>query len=189
MRLNRHHLSPDTSVLIARRQKRVLGTLSLVLNGRVGLPMHIVFSEEIEALMRSGARVAEATSFAISESSTASLHIVDRLMGLAAQRARHVGVSHLLVAVHPRHAGFYRRRAGFRYFAATRAYPSVEGRPATGLALNLATLEWDAPEVYRRYFDMRFPLSYLEAEGGCGQLRRELADHWLRLQACDAGGV
>src|SRR4051794_40333126 len=62
LRLTRHHLLPDTAVLLARRQGQILGTLSLVVNGPLGLPMHAVYWDEINALVASGARVAEATS-------------------------------------------------------------------------------------------------------------------------------
>ena len=77
-------------------------------------------------------------------------------MGLAAQAASRRGVSQILIAVHPRHAPFYQRAVGFRAFASERPYPSVGGRPAVALQLNLATLHADRPDVHRRYFGMSY---------------------------------
>jgi hypothetical protein len=57
-----------------------------------------------------------------------------------------------VIAVHPRHVAFYERSAAFRVFAPSTPYPSVGGKLAVGMELNLLTLQARNPEVWRRYF-------------------------------------
>ena len=70
-----------------------------------------------------------------------------QLMGLAAQSSQRRGTSRILIAVHPRHASFYIRATGFRPFGTETSYPSVGGRPALPLQLNLSTLHIDRPDA------------------------------------------
>jgi len=156
MRLTRYHLLPTTRVFVARNGRQIIGTLSLVEDGPVGIPMRLIFDDAVDDLTRDTTRIAEATCLAVHEGVPQGLDVVHRLMGLAAQAAHRRGVARIVIAVHPRHAPFYVRSAGFRVFANTRPYPTVGGLPAVALQLNVATLHEDNPAVYRRYFGMEF---------------------------------
>jgi hypothetical protein len=103
------------------------------------------------------------------------------LMGLAAQAAARRGMTRILIAVHPRHASFYERAAGFKQFTPSRPHPSVQGSPAVGLELNLATLRVDTPHAWRRYFGMSFsPLALTTRPTPARSIQR-LANLWQRL--------
>jgi hypothetical protein len=134
-------------------------------------------------LTQQSPRVAEATCLAVSDSPLNGLSVVHRLMGLAAQSAHRRGISHILIAVHPRHAPFYIRAAGFRTFASTKPYPSVGGLPAVGLQLNISTLHVDSPAVHRRYFGMEFSPIALSSQQVAPPILRRLASLWQSICA------
>lgn len=182
VRLTRHHLLPTAAVMVACIDRRVVGTLSLIADGPLGLPLRSVFNDEIQELSAADGTLAEAACLAVDQTAANGVDIVHGLMGLAAQAAHRRGVERILIAVHPRHAPFYVRMAGFQQFAAQRAYPSVGGRPAVGLALNLNTLAQEHPDVHRRYFGMRFsPFDLATRPASPLQLRR-MAAHWRAIQ-------
>jgi hypothetical protein len=178
MRLTRYHLLPFTRVFIARIGRQVVGTLSLVEDSPLGVPMRSVFSDYIDEFARDNPRVAEATCLAIRDAPLAGLEIVHHLMGLAAQSAKRHGIRRLLVAVHPRHATFYEREAGFRRFAPTLSYPNVGGWPAVPLQLDLATIHRENPSVYRRYSEMKFSPVALSAGPTSPLYLRRIAALW-----------
>jgi len=184
MRLTRHHLLPTTRVLVARIGRRVVGTLSLAEDGPLGVPLRCVFNDEVNELGSGDARLAEATCLALDHSQTSGVDLLHQLMGLAAQLAVRCGTSQILIAVHPRHARFYTRSAGFRQFTSVRSYPSVGGRPAVGLALNLRRLHVDFPCVYRRYFGMSF-----SPVGLCTQAAPRYQLEWLAATWLDIHGA
>lgn len=156
MRVTRHHLLPETRLLIARTGRSVVGTLTLAEDAQIGLPLRAVFDDEVSRLADADPRLAEATCLAIDDSRRAGILVMHRLMGLAAQAASRRGVTRLLIAVHPRHAPFYVREAGFSEFAPVRPHPFVRDSPAIGLQLNLATLRTDAPRIWQRYYGMPY---------------------------------
>src|SRR5581483_1718568 len=114
MRVMPHHLLPTTATFVAQRGAQVIGTVSLVGDGRLGLPMERVYGAEIDELRHPSTWLGEVTALASAAMATdLSFHIVIGLMRLMAQFARRHGVEHLLIAVHPRHARFYQRAMGF----------------------------------------------------------------------------
>jgi hypothetical protein len=188
LRLTRHHLRIGTSVLLAQdNERRSVGTLSLVEDGNVRIPMRLAFAREVDDLAASGARIAEVTSLAVRDATSRSASVVHRLMGFVAQLANHRGVERLLIAVHPRHAAFYVRAAGFHHIGGVRPYASVGGLPAVALQLNLKTLAVDAPAVYRRYFGMQFPLDRPRRVSIAPTTQAWLTSVWQQLHGGDAG--
>ncbi len=127
MRLARFHLLPSTRVFVARIYRDVVGTVSLVEHGTLGLPMQVAFGAEIDELVRHEPRIAEATGLAVRPSSRCGLDIIHHLLGLTMQAASRRGMARLLIAVHPRHAPFYIRVAGFRILGSSRPHPNVGG--------------------------------------------------------------
>jgi hypothetical protein len=173
VRLTRHHLLPETRVLIARTGRNVVGTLTLAEDSQLGLPLRAVFDAEVNRLAAEDPRLAEATCLAIDDPRRAGIAVMHGLMGLAAQAASRRGITRLLIAVHPRHAPFYVREAGFREFAPIKPHPYVQDSPAIGLQLNLATLRTDAPRIWKRYYGMNYsPLAVSTSATSCRMLQR-----------------
>jgi hypothetical protein len=181
MRLTRHHLLPSTRVFVARAGQQVVGTLSLVEDGQLGVPMRAVFDAQVEELARRDPRIAEATCLAVGDSLQNGPEIVHRLMGLLAQAASRRGITRVLIAVHPRHVAFYARSAGFRPFTSALPYPSVGGRLAVALQLDLAMLRSNFPEVHRRYFGLTFSESALSPRPVPPEQLQRIAAHWRSM--------
>ncbi len=182
MRMTRHHLVPTTRVFLARNGAQVVGTLSLVDDSPVGVPMRAAFGPEVGQLTSKGIQVVEATCLAVHDYRRDGLAIVHHLMGLAAQSARLRGASRVLIAVHPRHAPFYIRSAGFRKLATAASYHSVCGRPAVALQLDLAALAVDHPDAHRLYFGMSFSQGALSPELTSPTELRRLGMLWQTLR-------
>jgi len=148
-----HHLLATTNIFVALRGSQVIGTVTLVGDGRLGLPMERVYEDEVHGLRRdSSTWLGEVSALATAPASAdLGFHVVIGLMRIMAQFARRHGVEHLLIAVHPRHARLYRRTMGFRLLGDERAYPSVRNQPAVALHLDLSWPDHAAPETHENY--------------------------------------
>lgn len=152
MRVMPHHLLPTTATFVALRGSRVVATVSMVGDGRLGLPLECAYPQEVELLRGPGTWLGEVSALASAAEPVSSIEVVIGLMRLMAQFSRRHGVDHLLVAVHPRHGRFYRRCLGFKALGGERAYPAVDNRPAVALHLDLSRLEEDPPASYGLFF-------------------------------------
>lgn len=125
--------------LVATFDGAVVATASLIGPGARALPLEEVFPEEVAELRAQGMRVAEFGAFA-SEADLpreVATHAAMSLVDLARVALGHMQtVDVVVVAVHPHHAGFYRRRLGAQVLVQEpRPHPKVEGSPAVLLAL------------------------------------------------------
>ncbi len=163
MRVTPYHLLPSTEVLVALDRGAVTCTMSVVRDGELGLPMEAVYHEEVACHRLRGLSLAEVSCLADRHDETEkSQSALFQLMPLVAQLAYHRGVDQLLIAVHPRHARFYRRFLGFDMIAEERTYGQVCGKPAMALALDLNGLAANHPRVHRWLFGEPFPVAILE---------------------------
>jgi hypothetical protein len=150
MRVTPYHLLPTTEVFIAELRSEVIFTMSLVIDGDLGLPMEHVYGDEIAGLRRKGLRVAEVSCLADRRSDLVRFFPVFlRTSRVMVQYAHRQGLDGLVVAVHPKHARFYRRYFDFRVIGDQRDYPSVRNRPAVALWMEFARLERECPASYR----------------------------------------
>jgi len=155
--MNRHHLLAASRVFLATKAKQACGTLTLVEDGPLGVPMETTFRQEVRRCREENGTIAEATCLALATPGTSNgTRVVNHLMGVVAQAARRSGINQILITVHPRHAQYYIRMAGFRKLSPALAYPSVRGHLAMPLALHLPSLKIACPAAYRRYFSMQF---------------------------------
>jgi hypothetical protein len=163
MRVTPYHLLPGTEVLVALDRGAVTCTMSLVRDGKLGLPMESVFHEEVAGLRLLGPSLAEVSCLAdMHDPAPRPQPELFQLMPLVAQLAYCRGVDQLLIAVHPRHARFYRRSLGFDMIAEERTYAQVRGKPAVALAADLNALAVNHPRVYQWLFARPFPDAVLE---------------------------
>lgn len=154
LRVTPYHLVPTTTVFVAKSRGDVVCTVTLVEDGKLGLPLEAVYGREVAQLRRTGTRLAEVCSLADRRSDSArALPTFVELTRLVAHFGLYHGtVRHLLVAVHPRHARFYQRFMAFEPFGPLRDYPCVRNRPAVALALDLLRPEHRRHPNYRRFF-------------------------------------
>jgi len=175
MRVTPYHALPTTEVLIAGNGDEVLCTLSIVGDGQLGLPMEAIYAEEVERRRLQGLRLAEVSCLADErDGSNQSFSMVSRIMALTAQCAVYRGIDQLLIAVHPRHAKFYKRVIAFEVIGEERTYASVCDHPAVALALDLNNLPFDHPRAYKRLFNVPFDDDLLEYRPVSHELRSDL---------------
>lgn len=157
MRVTPYHVLPTTNVFIARREQEIVGTLSLIRDCALGLPMEDVYSAEVNSRRARGLNVAEVSCLADSSHGKSNmLSVVIQLMSHMAQFARRQGVDELLIAVHPHHVGFYERFIGFEVIGEQRQYAAVSDNPAVALALDLNGMPVNHPRAYQRFFGKAF---------------------------------
>jgi len=149
-RFTPYHVLNQTQTLVAKYGERVVATFSLVPdNDSLGLPMENLYSEEIKALRRTGYRLAEVTSLADRDlASSDFLRVFRVLIKLAIQVHVHRGGDSWVIAIHPRHATFYRKILGFRKLGPRRDYSAVRGHPAEAYLLDVAGMRANTPNLY-----------------------------------------
>lgn len=156
MRVTVYHALPTTSTLLCRYGDRVVGTLSLIRESALGFPMQRIF--DLGGVRQAGGNVAEVSALAIDRRfRSASGKILLPLMKFMYEYAtRQFDTRHLVIAVNPRHVGFYESVLCFRRLAqhTVAHYDFVNGAPAVGAYLDLAA----APAEYQRRYG-RMPAS------------------------------
>lgn len=150
-RLSVHHALPTTKVFVARRDDRVIGTVTLVGDSLFGLPMDDLYRHEISTLRAQGRRIAEVSALATAAESrrtgiTVLLHLMRALITYAVKLA---ALDDLCITVNPRHVEFYRSCMRFETIGGERAYSKVNGAPAVALRLNLEVARAIEASVHR----------------------------------------
>jgi GNAT superfamily N-acetyltransferase len=135
LRVTAHTFLPRTAIFVAVRAGRVLGTMSLVEDSFLGLPLEEAFGAEV-ARVRSAApgRLAEVGSLAVT-SSVRKRGVSLMLHNIMYRWAELRGIRALLIAVSPDAAPFYEALLFFERFTGKKPY----GRKldVTGVALRL----------------------------------------------------
>jgi hypothetical protein len=169
MRVTPYHLLPSTEVFVAvahgpETHGEVISTVSLVMDGELGLPMELVYGREIAQRRERGLVLGEVTCLADRRRRFRRFFAVFcQLTRLLAQYARYQGVDQLVVAVHPKHARFYSRYMCFQPMGGLRKYPTVRDRPAVAMCLDLAQVDRERPNNYEKFFGQAIGTDHLQA--------------------------
>ena len=189
-----HHGLPETLVFLARDERVVLGTATLLFDGAFGLPMDELFREDLAPLRKAGRKLAEVSSLAV-DSRFRLLLIDDEghrrgLFWLLHQAvlycAHRRGIDHLCITVNPRHARFYRSLYFFESFGEVKPYDKVRGAPAVAMHLDLRSLPEklaEAVEESEKIYDLatffyRMEHGFFQDRGHPG-MPPEMARHFL----------
>jgi hypothetical protein len=149
-------------MFVAKLRNEVISTLSLVADGELGLPMDLVFPDQVNERRDKGLCIAEATCLADRRRDfRRALPVFAELCRVMVQTARVRGVDELLVAVHPRHVRFYERFLAFEVISGLEVYPAVCNHPAVALSLNFNRIDQERPWNYDRFFGEQIPQSQL----------------------------
>ncbi len=158
MRVTPFHLLPTTNVFIAVHHDQVVGTVTLIGDGEMGLPMDCIYDQEVNQLRDQGYSVGEVSCLAHRRQNVKqTLPLFVQMTRLMAQHARHSGMDQFLIAVHPRHAQFYMRFMGFEQVGEERSFPSVRNNPAVACALNFPRIDVERPACYSQFFGTPLP--------------------------------
>jgi len=137
MRIAAHQLWPESEILVAKQNRRVVGTVTLIGDGPRKLPLDKIFPRELRSLRREGLRILEVGCLAaIADRNHLHSPIYLALTRATIQHARLRDCDRMLAAVHPRHSKFYERAMAFRRLSGEVPYDSVEGSLAVCVAGN-----------------------------------------------------
>jgi hypothetical protein len=139
-RVGVHALLSSTKVLVATIDGRVVGTMTVIEDSRLGLPMDMAFAVELGRLRGRGRRLAESGALAVEEAGRRqSAAILIRLYRMAMLYVAAIArLDDLCFVVHPRHEAFYRSLFPFEQFRERRLYAPMKGvPPAAGFRLDL----------------------------------------------------
>jgi hypothetical protein len=142
-----HSLLPETVVFIAKSYLTVVSTLSLILDSPpFGLPMDIIYREEVDRLRGQGRRVAELSAL-VTPRKLRWHNLFMCLNQIMYHYARYIGVNDLCIAVNPKHVPFYKEILLFEDLGPQRHYPKVDA-PAVALRVNMDRIAQDTKEAY-----------------------------------------
>ena len=122
---------PSTLIFVAKRHGTLVGTLSLVIDRSIHLPMDKVFREELEALRAQGRRLAEVGALCVAKG-VRGLGIPFLLYKTMWLTTRLLPIDDLVVAVRPSIAESYQAMLLFE--------PIADARPFPGLLLKVVGL-------------------------------------------------
>ncbi len=166
LRVTPYLMLPSTIVFIAKRRGEVVGTMALIRDSELGLPMEGTFTQEVTALRAQGRRIAEVGALAVKRGERAQglAMLIYKAMWLTA--AQLLDVQDLVIAVHPDAEQMYRAPLLFERMAnEVRSYGGLRATAlAVALRLNLET----APDLMRQAF--------AEEKGGRFNSRRYFLD-------------
>ncbi len=162
MRVTPYQLLPSTDIFIGTAREESIGSISLIGDGRLGLPMESTFSDEVEARRRQGLYVGEVSCLADRrEDFHRSFPVFIQLCRWMVQTARHRGMHQILAVVHPRHVRFYRRYMNFEVISGERRYATVCGNPGVAMCLDFERIDRDPPISYNHFFATPIPVGLL----------------------------
>lgn len=148
MRATVYHALPSTTTIIALDQDRVVGTLTIVRDNRLKLPLEKIF--DVNSLRNNACRLAEITSLVIHKDyrrEKGGMVLFPLLKLMYEYSVEYFGVDHLVVTVPPDAADFYKGLLLFDQIPQTQIEDYL-GAPAVALHLDLKKALYD----YERQF-------------------------------------
>jgi len=156
LRLTKYHLLPDSKVFIAIKKlpdnkEKVIGTLTVVVDTSMGLPMDEIYKEQLDRIRITGVLLAEVIGLAVTPAESAlQNNIVMYLFKMCFQYARFSQVHDLLCSVKQKHVAFYSEVLLFKAIGEAFPYSYANGQLIQGHQLNLFQANKDFENVYRR---------------------------------------
>jgi hypothetical protein len=133
---------PTTKVFVARDGGRVVGTVTLVQDSRIGLPMDQVYRDELAPFRARGRRLGEACTLTVDPGYRAvAVPVLMRLYRMLSLYAARVARLHDYGMTLARHHGpFYRRCFPVRPLGPLRPYPRINDYPVLGFRVDLGLI-------------------------------------------------
>ncbi len=167
MRVTIYNALPTTTTLCALFDNKVVGTLSLIRESAIGLPLQRVF--DLTSVRAKRGNIAEVSGLAIHPAflQQGGMILMPLMKCLYEYCASFFDTRHLVIAVNPRHIETYESLLFFRRLSANvvSSYDFVNGAPAVGATLDLK----HAPEILRKCYGER-------------PLRRNLHHYFVAMQ-------
>ncbi|MDL1967694.1 MAG: hypothetical protein LWW97_03890 [Deltaproteobacteria bacterium] len=141
MWLSLYNLLPDTTTLVVMQEDEVVGTLSVVFDGPLGLPADKLYKEEIDVLRKAGRKPAEIISLGVADKGRrSSRDILVKLFNYVYLVSRHLkDATDFVITVNPHHAEYYQKTLLSEEWGTEHTYEKLGGAPAVLLRINLET--------------------------------------------------
>ncbi len=163
LRCTPYQLLTTTDIFFAQLHEEVVCTLSLVRDGKLGLPMEDLYAAQVEERRAAGLRLAEVSCLADRRNDPPRFfELFCDLSRLMVQLAEKQDIDQLLIAVHPRHAALYTRYMAFKKIGEQRDYSTVNGNPAVPLCLDLNEIRANHPPCWEKFFGDKIPTRFLQ---------------------------
>lgn len=157
MRVTPYQLLPESRIFVGKVEQEVVVTVSLIPDSDKGLPMESIYPQEIEQLRNKGLWVAEVGCLA--DRRMEPRRFIDTfcsLTKLMAQYSRTRGIDGFVIAIHPRHAKYYKSFLCFEEIGGVVSYPLVSNRPAVALFLGFEAARMNSPLQFGEFFDRQY---------------------------------
>jgi len=154
LRLTKFHLLPNCKVFIAIQKQadyseKVIGTLTMVEDSLMGLPMDEVYHDHLQRLRICNLKLAEVICLAVvPEQSAIHNNIVMYLYKICLQYSRFTQINDLLCTVKPKHTTFYESLLLFKQIGELVPYSYAKNQLVQGYQLNLHQANKDFEKVY-----------------------------------------
>jgi len=135
--------SPLLRVFACKIEDSLAGTISLIFDSPLGLPMEEIYSAEIRSLRQQGKSLAEVTRLAINKDwHYLNGRILMELYRLVFEYCLNQStIDTLCIAIHPKHEEFYQRVLLFEHLGGLKTYPRVNDAPAVAKFMDLSQAE------------------------------------------------
>ncbi|MBI3317461.1 MAG: hypothetical protein HYZ85_05625 [Candidatus Omnitrophica bacterium] len=150
MHYNYFCMLPQSRAFIVESDKKILGTISLIPDSPCGLPMESLFPMEISKLRAPGRKLAEVGFLALdldrfgkkrfSLTDFRKLSCTFQLFKIMFDYARQMGVTDLVIAMHPKHKELYEYLT-FETLGPVKSYEGACGNPALPMRMNIPQAE------------------------------------------------
>lgn len=148
MRISPCHAVPSTAVFIALKGEQVVGTMTLVEDSPLGVPMEPIFPDEVNRYRVQKRRVAEVSALAVHKAfrGTGMTMTMNRVMWRWAYFYRQL--TDLVISVRTMLADYYESVLLFEQIGPSRPYRGLNDTPVVPMRLDLQT----AVERYQRVY-------------------------------------
>ncbi|MDR3221920.1 MAG: hypothetical protein LBU46_07960 [Candidatus Accumulibacter sp.] len=161
MRVTIYHALPATLTLCAKYDDQVVGTLSLIRESALGLPLQKIF--DLSAVVKKKGQIAEVSALAVDKGfrKTGSAILFPLMKFMYEYCTAFLDIRHLVIAVNPGRIEMYESLLFFQRLSerVVESYDFVNGAPAVGATLDLK----EAPEIFRRHYASKPPQRNLYA--------------------------
>lgn len=151
IRPTKYHLSMNTSLVIVKRKNEVIGTLSIIRNSSIPLPIESIYAKNlISSKLNKNAYHAEISCLAIKKSErrqNGGQIFFPLLKFMYEYCYNYFGVETILIAIHPKDRFFYEGLLLFNSIE-ERVIDNYMGAPALGMYLNLKQAKERYKQVY-----------------------------------------
>lgn len=198
MRFTKYHLLPESKIFIAnfheelaagrpdqfKAHGKLVGTVTLVLDGPMGLPMEEFCGEEVAKMRAEGRKIAEVIAFAINPEYT-KYKVFMHLFKLMFQFSEMKGITDICCSVTERHIRFYRKVCLFEPMGELVPYSAAYKLKVQGHRVNIEEANKKGKEFYagkefdadlHRFF---FSESFNRAKGEGKPLSEDLLTYFL----------